>query len=599
MYGSYGKLLIVDLSKMDIIEKELEQEIIHEYLGGRGLGAYLLAKMLAPGEDPLSPHNVIVFAAGPATDAGLASASGYGIFTKSPVTGLFAEAYCRGYLSPLIKRTGYDAIAITGAASKPSFITISELGVNFYDAAEIWGMETGIAEDSILNAVGAADSEVLSIGPAGEKMIGSACLKSNRYRSFGRAGVGAVFGSKNLKGIVFRGGAQTNLFKEEEYNQWNKKIINRSVSGRENSALKYFNVPSLVTIANRKGCFTSGYWSGGFLEGWEQIVDAYRLKSRHVNGLSCQKCFRGCKEETAVEEKKVSKKSVRSLDYNNISAIGGLCRITDLDSIIRLVEFCDRLGMDPVSAGNIASFAVEAGLKGKLNKAPVYGEPDSIARFLESVAYGKDEGVLFADGIREAAAILNMSDFAVHVRGLEPAGFDPRVVKAAGLSHIVSGFGEPNPENLYFPGISYGLFNLEKRNNLTRLFVEYEDKMNIIDSLVFCRNCHSLLQWEDLITAIYLLTGEHYSAVGLRVVSARNLATIRLFNLNESAAGSDERLPSRLIKEPINNKKDLITLEELELMLKDYYLLRGWNENGITPRGNLNHQLSRRTIQCL
>lgn len=587
MDGIYGKLLIVDLSKMDIIEKELEQEVFYEFLGGRGLGAYLLAKMLAPGEDPLSPNNVIVFAAGPATDSGLAPASGYGIFSKSPVTGLFTEAYTKGSLPPLIKRTGYDAIVITGAASHPSFITISELSVNFYDAAEIWGMDTDTAEESILSAVGATDSEVLVIGPAGENMIASACLKSNRYRSFGRAGLGAVFGSKNLKGIVFRGGAKAELYESEASFRWNDQFLNRCNNEEEAKAAKLFNVPSLVTVANTRGFFTSGYWSEGRLEGWEKIVESYRSEKVSVKGLSCQSCFLSCDKETVINNDN-REKGVKRLDYNFVSAIGGLCRITSLEGIVSLVELCERLGIDPVSAGNTASFAIEAGLRGKLDKAPVYGNPDRIAAFLEAVAFGKNEGVIFANGIREAAAMLDMSDYAVHFRGLEPAGFDPRVIKIAGLAHIVSGFGESNPENFYLSGLGYGLFNTENRNNLARIFVEYEDKMNIIDSLVFCRNCHKLVEWEDLITAVFLLTGERYSAAGLRAVSARNFSTIRLFNLNEVTAGMGDSLPPRMTEEPINNEKDLVKVEELELMLKDYYLLRGWNEKGIPPTGNNN-----------
>ncbi|MDW7728471.1 MAG: aldehyde ferredoxin oxidoreductase C-terminal domain-containing protein [Bacillota bacterium] len=598
MYGVYGKLLIVDLSKMDIIEKELEQEVFYEFLGGRGLGAYLLAKMLAPGEDPLSPNNVIVFATGPATDSGLAPASGYGIFTKSPVTGLFTEAYAKGYLPSLIKRTGYDAIVITGAASYPSFITISELGVNFYDAVETWGMDTDTAEGSILNVVGATDSEVLVIGPAGENMIASACLKSNRHRSFGRAGLGAVFGSKNLKGVVFRGGAKAELYESEAFTGWNDQFIRRCNNEEEAKAIKIFSIPSLVTVANTRGFFTSGYWAEGRLEGWEKIVESYRSGKVSAKGLSCHSCLLSCDQETFINYDHC-RRGVKGLDYNYLSAIGGLCRITSLEDIVSLVDLCEQLGIDPVSAGNIASFAIEAGLRGKLDNPPLYGNSDRIALFLESVAYRKGEGVIFADGIREAAAMLDMPDLAVHFRGLEPAGFDPRVIKIVALSHLVSGFGESNPESFYLSGLGYGLFDTEKRNNPARIFVEYEDKMNIIDSLVFCRNAHKLIQWENLIAVVFLLTGKRYSAAGLRAVSARNLSTIRLFNLSEVTTGMGDSLPSRFIEEPINNEKDLVKVEELELMLKDYYLLRGWNEKGIPPAGNNNQQLLRRTIQCL
>jgi aldehyde:ferredoxin oxidoreductase len=404
LYGAFGKLLIVDLSKMDIIEKELEQDLLTDYLGGRGLGGYLMTKMNAPGVDPHSPQNVIIFSTGPATDSGLPNASGYGVFTKSPSTGLFAETYCTGSVMPQIKRTGYDAVIISGRAAKPSFITISELGVNFYDAAEIWGMESAKAEESILSAVGGLDSESFVIDEDGEEKLASAALRSNCYGLVGRDGFGAVLGSKNLKGVVFRGNARATVYDSAVLSAWAK-----GMSPADNSC----NMVSAEIMLNQSCIILN--------------------------------------EESSLSESDL--------------AIKKLC-------------------------------------------------PDSLQ---------------------------------------SPAG----------------------------------------------ILVDYEDKVNILNSLVLCHSDISQLQWEDLITLIYLLTGKRYSVAALRAVSARIASTVRLFNMFEGAEGSENILPLSLMKEPVNIEKDSIRNKELELMLKDYFLLRGWDEKGVPPWGNIDQDISRRTIKCL
>lgn len=404
MYGAFGKLLIVDLSKMDIIEKELEQDLLTDYLGGRGLGSYLMTKMITPGVEPLSPQNVIIFSTGPATDSGLSKASGYGIFTKSPSTGLFAETYCTGSAVPLVKRTGYDAIIITGAAAKPSFITISELGVNFYDADEIWGLDSSKAEESILSAVGVLDSESLVIGEDGEEKLITAALKSNCYGEIGQDGFGAVLGSKNLKGIVFRGNAKATVFDPAGLSKWSKTMGSTVNSKKMAAAVISQNQPPITM--NEEGAPSE-------------------------NGLSY---------------KKLCSESLQS-----------------------------------------------------------------------------------------------------------PAG----------------------------------------------ALVDYEDRVNILNSLVVCHSDISLMHWEDLITLMYLLTGKRFCVAGLRAASARIASTVRLFNLLEGTEGSEDLLPFSLMEESVSIEKKLSRNKELELMLKDYYLLRGWDEKGIPPWGKNDQDISRRTIKCL
>ena len=595
MFGSFGKLLIIDLSKSDIIEKELEEDIFNCYLGGKGLGSYLLLKMLPPGVDPLSPQNILVFTTGPATDTVLAPASRYGVFSKSPATGLYSESYSGGRLPPLMKRTGYDAIVITGASPEPCFISISEIGVNFYDAAGIWGLESYDAEESILRAVGVSESQALVIGPAGERKISFACIKNNRSRSAGRTGLGAVMGSKNLKGIVFSGNARAPLADEKGLKNWNSIFINRYKDSPEARLYRRKGTPALVALTNENGCFPSRYWSEGRLEGWEKISADYMQENMDVRSRGCYRCFFTCGKQTTVRKGRHQGLTVEGPEFETIYAFGGLCCLTSMEEILYLNDLCDRWGLDTISAGNISAFAIEAGLKGKLNEAPAYGDADSIADFLRSVVEGKGEGALFGGGIREAAGVLGLEDYAVHVKGLEPAGYDPRVLKGMGLAYATSDRGACHLRTTFYKPEMSGMIDPAQIKGKAKMLIDYENRFNIYDSLIFCRFYRDLIHWEELITILRLLTGEYFSVAELQKIAAQIQNLTRLFNLREGATRDDDILPLRLMKEPINEGKDLITREELDLMLNEYYYLRGWDQNGIPPQGINNLELMRRT----
>ncbi len=585
MQGSFGKLLIIDLTKSDLIEKELEPEVFKKYLGGKGLGSYLLMKMLPPGVEPLSPENLLIFTTGPATDTVLAPASRYGVFSKSPATGLYSESYSGGHLPPLMKRTGYDAIVISGKAPHPCFIAISEIGVNFYDASGIWGLESYDAEEAVLKAAGISGSQALVIGPAGERMLSFACIKNNRWRSAGRTGLGAVMGSKNLKGIVFNGSAKAELADEEGLKEWSRSFFDRFKESPEASLYRQKGTPALVAVTNNAGCFPTRYWSEGSLEGWENISADYMQENMKVKSRSCYRCFFACGKLTTATRGRHEGLTVEGPEFETIYAFGGLCCLADMEEILYLNDLCDRWGIDTISAGNIAAFAIEAGLKGKLSAAPAYGDPDSIALFLQSVVEGKGEGAIFKDGIKAAAKTLGMEDRAIHVKGLEPAGYDPRVLKGMGLAYATSDRGACHLRTTFYKPELSGIIDPASIDGKARLFIDYEDRLNIYDCLIFCRFYRDLINWEELIEIIYLITGERYSIADLRTIAGRVQNLTRLFNIREGATCADDLLPERFMKESINGGKDLITKDELSTMLSDYYLLRGWDEKGIPPQG--------------
>ena len=581
MLGSYGKLLIVNLSDSTINIENIGEEIFKSYIGGKGLGSYLLMKMLSPGIDPLSAENIMIITTGPAADTTLAPASRYGVFSKSPATGLYSESYSGGHLPPIIKRTGFDAIVITGSSPNPCFISITDNGVNFYDASDIWGLDSYDTEEAILKKINDNGSQALVIGPAGERKISFACIKNNRWRSAGRTGLGAVMGSKNLKGIVFNGNAKATLADEVGLKEWNQNFFAQHKDSPEAKLYRQKGTPALVAITNNAGCFPTKYWSEGTLDGWQKISAEYMENCMQTKPRSCYRCFFACGKLTTVLNGRHKGLSLEGPEFETIYAFGGLCCLSEMEEILFLNDLCDRWGIDTISAGNLAAFAIEAGKKGKLSQAPDYGNADSIASFLQSIVDGKGEGTLFADGIRKAAQVLGMEDYAIHVKGLEPAGYDPRVLKGMGLAYATSDRGACHLRTTFYKPELSGMIDPAQVKNKAKMFVDYEDRLNIYDSLIFCRFYRDLIHWEELIKIIYLLTGERYSIAELRATAGRTQNLTRLFNIREGATRESDMLPKRFVTEAINNGKDLITKEEIDFMLNDYYLLRGWDENGV------------------
>ncbi|MGM0689009.1 MAG: aldehyde ferredoxin oxidoreductase C-terminal domain-containing protein, partial [Bacillota bacterium] len=344
--------------------------------------------------------------------------------------------------------------------------------------------------------------------------------------------------------------------------------------------------PALVEITNNAGCFPTRYWSEGRLDNWENISADYMQNNMEVKSRGCYRCFFACGKLTTVLHGDHKGLQVEGPEFETIYAFGGLCCIASMEDILYLNDLCDRWGIDTISAGNIAAFAIEAGLKGRLTKAPSYGDSDSIAAFLKSIVDGKDEGALFSGGLRKAAEVLEMEDFAIHVKGLEPAGYDPRVLKGMGLAYATSDRGACHLRTTFYKPELSGMIDPAQVKEKARLFVDYEERLNIYDCLIFCRFYRDLIHWEELITILFLLTGKRYGLTELRSVAGRIQTLTRLINLREGATRADDILPKRLLTESINEGKSLITREELDLMLDDYYLLQGWDEKGIPPYEN-------------
>ena len=572
-------MLHVDLTDSKHWVEEIKDQALSSWLGGRGLGCYLLWKNLKSGADPLSSENVLIFTTGSATATSMLGSSRYGVCSKSPLTSFFADSYAGGSVAPQIKRCGYDAIVIHGASPFAVFLEVSSNGVRFWDASSLWGKNAYETEDLCRSKVGVPGAQALVIGPAGENLVKFASIGNNRWRSAGRTGMGAVMGSKKLKAIVFHGNKRCEIADGELLDGLVQELVER---GRDDPAvLRYreLGTPMLVAVTNAAGSFPTEYWSRGTLPGWEKISAEALIRDFKVKPRACPRCFLSCGNLTTVTQGRHKELTIEGPEYETIYSFGGLCKILDLGEIIYLNDICDRLGLDTITAGNLVAFCMELSKRGRLSERVEYGDPDQAAELLFKMCRREGLGDILAQGIREASRILGAEDLAIHVKGLEPAGYDPRVLKGMALGYATSPRGACHLPATFYIYELRGVFDPSAVKGKPQSYIELEDRLTIMDTMIICRFFRDMVGWPELLTLTKATTGLDVGEPRLKEI-ANNITTFRrLINLREGWTKEDDMLPPRFFEEPINGKK-VIKKDNFIYMLEEYYRLRGWNKEG-------------------
>ena len=582
MKGFFQRLLIIDLSNRTSNVEPVDDKILSQYLGGKGLATHLLLEKNQPNIDPLAPENHFILALGPVTDSAIYGSCRHGIFSKSPLTGLYGESYSGGKLAIPMSRAGYDAIVIKGAASEPLWLEITDTGVQFHDAADLWGKDTYATEDEIKQRVGVPDVGVMVIGPAGENQVRFAVVENDYWRSAGRTGMGAVLGSKKIKGIAFHGQMSRPFADPEGLKSYARQTVKNLKGNQAVEAYRNLGTPMLVSVINNVGAFPTRYWAEGKFDRWSQI-DADSLTDRcQARPRACQTCFIGCGKYIDVKEGRHRGLKLEGPEYETIYAFGGLCLIDQIEEIAYLNDICDRLGMDTITAGNMIAFAIEASKRGKISDSLDYGNPDMAADLLKQIANRKGIGDLLAEGIKPASKELGLEEIAVHVKGMEPAGYDPRSLKGMGLAYAVSDRGACHLRSTFYKAELAGLFDPDRIESVTKVFLDFEDRCTLHDCLIVCRFYRDFYLWDEFAEIIRLSTGLELNQSELESMASRVTDNTRRFNIQEGLTSADDRLPDRLVKESLEEGRS-VNAGELDILVKDYYRMRGWNEAGVPP----------------
>lgn len=588
MKGFYNKILKIDLTKKHYSIETVEDDILKTYLGGKGLASYLLYTLNPPGVDPLAPENCLIFATGPVTKSAVWGSCRYGVFTKSPQTGFYSESYSGGKAPEAIDSTGFDAIVIQGRCNNPTVLTVYPEGVEFHDGSDIWGMDTFETEDLVVKRYSRKEPEfkkpgAVVIGPAAENLVRFAVIENDYWRSAGRTGVGTVMGAKKLKALVFHGDRKRPLFDEAAVRKLSKELAGEAKGSPAAAAYKSKGTPMMVKIMNNAGAFPTRYWAEGSYEHWEKIsADALHERCQ-VKPKACLKCFLACGRMTTVQKGRHAGLKLEGPEYETIYAFGGLCMIDSIEEIVYLNDICDRLGMDTITAGNLCAFTIEAVKHGRIDYTIDYGNVDAIAELLQKIATREDIGDILSQGIRFAAAKWNLEDIAVHVKGMEPPGYDPRVLKGMGLAYATSDRGACHLRSTFYKPELSGMIDPEKIDGKADIFIDFEDRLTLFDTLILCRFYRDMYPWDSLGELIKAAVGIDAGRETLKKIADSVTNIVRKFNIREGMTSEDDRLPKRL-HQKLEKTGQVITEEQLEFMIKDYYRLRGWDKTGQPAR---------------
>lgn len=586
MYGFYGRILKINLSDKIFHIEAIGDDILCRFLGGKGLASHLLYELNPTGVDPFSPNNHLIFTTGPVTGSLIWGSSRYGVFTKSPQTGLYSESYSGGKVPEAVEAAGFDAVVICGKSQDPAVVVVHSEGADFHDAGDIWRLETYDAEDRVNQRFGPDDtrgekSGAVVIGPAGENLVRFAIIGNDYWRSAGRTGVGTVMGSKKLKSILFRGKKKRRLYDPKGVKAFSKNLAKVSKEDPVVQAFKTWGTPNMVRKTNQAGAFPTRYWSEGVFDQWEHIGAEALHKACKVTPNACAKCFIACGRLSTVQNGRHAGLKIEGPEYETIFAFGGLCLIHDITEIAYLNDLCDRLGMDTISAGNLCAFAIEASLRKKIDYPIDYGNVDAIATLLKKIAHREGIGDILANGIKHAAKQFDLEDLAVHVKGLELPGYDPRVLKGCGLAFAVSDRGGCHLRASFHSPELRGVTSKMNLRDRVELLIDFEDRLVLMDTLILCRFFKALYPWERLSEIIYLTCGIHVGQKELRLRTSAIASLIRRYNLREGLTSKDDKLPKRIYRENLCSGHG-IRESDVKTMVKTYYQLRGWDLSG-TP----------------
>ena len=431
MTGGYaGKIGFVNLSSGEIREQELDEKLARDFIGGHGLGARILFENQKGRVDPLGPENVLGFVTGPLTGTPVPTGSRYMVVCKSPLTGGWGDANSGGFFGPELKFAGWDAIFVSGVASKPSYLMITNAGIEIKDAAHLWGKDAIETEEALVEEIGDPKVRVACIGPASEKLslISGICNDKGRYA--GRSGVGAVMGSKRLKAVAVRGKGRVAVANSESVKKLNQEFSKkmREVAFIQ-TLMKYGTCGNTAALVG-SGASPVKNWLLTGTESFPTVkqIDGDNVIAYETRKYGCFSCPIRCGGITTVSSGKYPVSETHKPEYETVAAFGNMCLNDDLDSIFKLNDMCNRGGLDTISAGSVIAFAMECYENGIITKADTdgieltWGNAEAIIAMTEKIIRREGFGDVLADGVKVAAKRIGKGaeKFAMHVGGQEP-----------------------------------------------------------------------------------------------------------------------------------------------------------------------------------
>lgn len=614
MLGYSGKILHIDLSDQKTWTETKPESWYKTYIGGVSMATRLCWENIEVGCNPLAPGNPICLANGIFAGTPVPVGGKYGLASKSPLTGFIGDSLSGSWFSIALKRARWDGLVVHGASDRWIYLFIDDDRVSFRSAEELLGLGTLETEEAIREELGDDQIRSATIGPAGEKMVRFANV-TNDGRQAGRTGHGAVWGSKMLKAISVRGTFGVKVADPQSLLKWSYDI-SESAQGPYTQKYRILGTVSNVLNMNRLGLLPTRNYQQGVFEDAEKVSGETMHKHYKVKTIACAQCPIGCEQMSRAKEGPYAG-AMTGVEYESLYALGSNCGIGDMQAAIKLVEICDRGGMDTMSAGVTLSWALETFERGIFTKADLacerypqglelgFGKAEETVKLLEMIRDREGLGDLLAEGTKRASAQIDAQrgtttyKWAMHIKGLESPGYDARGLKtfALGLAAGVRG-GCHNRSAAYDPDISGEVDRFGIDDTRGALAKDTEEYAAVYDTLPLCkfiRRCFTgkadrAGSWPAIAQLINATTGWRFTESDIDLIGERAHTIKKAFNIREGWTRIDDHLPHRWHHEPLkegSSKESVVTEEELEYLKDIYYQAKGWTPEGLIPKQKL------------
>src|SRR5215471_7321278 len=545
-FGYHGAYLRIDVSNGRVDRVPIAEEVLRRYLGGVGLGTWLLLKEGAATTAPLAPAAPIAFVFSPLVGSPLTTSAKFAVVSKSPLTNRINDSLASSGFAIAGKRCGCDAIVLVGRAAELSTLIVDDGRVRLESAEHLRGLACGAAE-SALTARLEPGYAVASIGPAGERAVRYATI-SHDGRHAGRGGSGAVLGSKNVKAIALRGTQRCEWAYPRELTAYSRQLSTRSFGPATAKYRELGTAANLLTF-NRLGALPTRNFQSGTFGRADTISPEYIRTTRTRTRAGCVACTIGCEHIYALE----NGDGVR-LEYESLFALGSLCGVGDAAAVLRAARLCDDLGIDTISAGGTIAFAMDCVERGWLDEPWLtFGSGDAVLRAIAMIGRRDGVGNLLAEGSRRMADAVGHGSlaFAPQVKGLEIPGYEPRGLQTMALGFAVGARGaDHNRSGAYEADFSDKVDRRHATVESVRHAIETEDKAALIDSLILCKFLRGVFEdfYIEAADMLRLVTGWDVSADELRETAVRIVRAKREFNLLAGWTLGEDMLPDRFLK---------------------------------------------------
>ncbi len=613
MAGITGNILIINLStgKNETLKKD--ESFYRMYPGGSSMGTWFILSEGVSKAEPLSPENILTISPGITTGTKVSGASRCCMTALSPLTGTIGDSQAGGSIGPMIKRAGLDALVVKGRADHPSYLFIEKGEAKILDAGSLSGKGVLEVYDILREKHGEKDLSLIQCGPAGEKLVRFANVIADTCDAFGRAGMGAVMGSKNLRAVVVRGGEGPEFSDPGSIKNLNRSASQRLPGSGFPETLSRYGTPGVLSFQANSGNLATMNYSRGYHEKHENLDGQNFEKDMGAGKSTCFGCIVGCRRRVKLDSPYSVSERLGGPEFETLGMLGSNLDICDAPAVAKANELCNNYGLDTITTGSVAGYIFESMEKGLITPDETggmnfrFGDPESLFSLIEIIGEREGPGDIMAEGFE---AMINhfgsaTRPCAVHVKGEGLPVHMPQVKPSQSLVYAVCPIGPDHMSSehdwLITSGSEaargLGIHDLDTAGSTgsskVRMTLRSQIYFSLLDSLCLCMFCWgpgNLFTYNELVDLVNWATGWEMTFWELMKAGERRIIMMKLVNEMRGFTSRDDKLPERLFN-PLPDgpgKGKHVDREKLDAMKREYYSMMGWDpDSGMISRGKI------------